>query len=342
MEIIIYHIIAFVIGCALDCIIGDPYNLPHPIRLIGRVIAFLDRSFLGDKHAAKAKTDSLDDGMESEHKRNREVILGIITWIIVVLSTGLATLLVCCIAYRMHVVIGIIVEAILTCYIMAAKSLADESHKVLRAVESGDIDAARYAVSMIVGRDTNVLSMEGVIKATVETVAENTSDGVIAPLLYTCLGGPVLGLAYKAINTMDSMIGYHNDRYEYYGKAAAIADDVANYIPARISAYLMIAASALSYKEYDYKEAYRIYKRDRYNHKSPNSAHCESVCAGALRVQLAGDASYLGVIVKKPYIGDATRLIEADDINRAIKLMRLTAVLTFVLLVIVMGICVIV
>ena len=188
-----------------------------------------------------------------------------------------------------------------------------------------DLEASRKAVSMIVGRDTSVLDETGVAKAAIETVAENTSDGVIAPMLYTALGGPVLGFFYKAVNTMDSMVGYKNQRYLHFGRVAAKLDDVMNYIPARISAYLMIGVSFVMGKEFSGKQAYRIYKRDNRKHASPNSAQTESVCAGALGIQLAGNASYFGKIVEKPYIGDETRKVVYEDIRRINRLMYATA-----------------
>ena len=162
-------------------------------------------------------------------------------------------------------------------------------------------------------------------KAAVETVAENTSDGCIAPILYTALGGPILGFFYKAVNTMDSMVGYKNERYLYFGRAAAKLDDAVNFIPSRISAYLMILAAFLGGRDFDGKRAYRIYKRDHRNHASPNSAQTEAVCAGALGVQLAGDASYFGRVVRKPFIGDALRKVECEDIIRVNRLLYLTA-----------------
>ena len=197
---------------------------------------------------------------------------------------------------------------------------------IVRAcLKNQDLEAARKAVSMIVGRDTSCLSEEGVAKAAIETVAENTSDGVIAPMLYTALGGPVLGFLYKAVNTMDSMIGYKNNKFLYFGRAAAKLDDVVNFIPARIAAYLMIAASFLGGKSISGKHAYAIYRRDRRKHASPNSAQTESVCAGALGLQLAGDASYFGKIVKKPYIGDCRRKVSFEDIRLANRLLYGTA-----------------
>jgi adenosylcobinamide-phosphate synthase len=204
---------------------------------------------------------------------------------------------------------------------------------VYKALKANDTEKARKAVSMIVGRDTEKLDDEGIAKAAVETVAENTSDGVIEPLLYTAIGGPVLGFAYKAINTLDSMVGYHNDRYENFGSFSARLDDIVNFIPARISAGLMIISAYICgvfNGIYSGKRAVRIFKRDRFNHKSPNSAQTESVCAGALGIKLAGDASYFGKLVKKPYIGDAERNIENEDIKRAGRLMYISEFICFV------------
>lgn len=306
-----YHLIAFFIGFFLDQIIGDPYNIPHPIRFIGNLISFLDKKLLGDVSA----------GTRDFQREKRR---GIALCVLVITITAVVTAIVSIGAYFIHPYLGIAVEAVLTCYILAAKSLRVESMKVYDALEKGTIEDARKAVSMIVGRDTNCLDRAGVTRAVVETVAENTSDGVIAPLIYAFIGGPILGLAYKAVNTMDSMVGYHNDRYEYFGKTAAKLDDVVNYIPARLSAFFMILASFFGGKKYSFRGAIKIFKRDRYNHKSPNSAQTESVCAGALSVRLAGDASYFGKIVKKPFIGDPIREIETADIKWACFLMYLT------------------
>lgn len=220
------------------------------------------------------------------------------------------------------------------CYqILAARSLQKESNLVYLALKNEGIEAARKAVSMIVGRDTENLDTEGVTKAAVETVAENTSDGVIAPLCYMFLGGAVLGFTYKAINTMDSMVGYKNETYQFFGTAAAKLDDIVNYIPARISAVLMIVAVYVL--GMNGKNAWKIFCRDRYNHKSPNSAQTESVMAGALGVQLAGDAWYFGKLYKKPTIGDSIRKIEIEDIRRSHRLMYGTEILAMLLL----GIC---
>ena len=226
-------------------------------------------------------------------------------------------------AYWLHPAVGLVLETFMCYQIMATKCLKAESMKVCRALREGDVEKARKAVSMIVGRDTAVLSAEGITKAAVETVAENTSDGSIAPLCFLLLGGPVAGFAYKEVNTMDSMLGYKNEKYMYFGRAAARLDDVANFIPSRLAAWAMIAASRLC--GLDAAGAYLIWKRDRFCHASPNSAQTESVCAGALGVALAGDAVYFGKTVKKPFIGDARRRVEAEDIVRANRLLYVSA-----------------
>ena len=255
----------------------------------------------------------------------------------VIFATFAMSVIIIVAAYSINLYAGVIAEAVMTWQILATKCLRVESMRVYDALRTDGVDAGRRAVSMIVGRDTSVLDAAGVTRAAVETIAENTSDGVIAPMLYTAIGGPVLGFVYKAVNTMDSMLGYKNDKYMYFGRFAARLDDVVNFIPARISAYLMIAAAFIGGRQFDGKNAYRIFKRDRFNHASPNSAQTESVCAGALRVQLAGDAVYFGKLVKKKYIGDCLREIEYEDIKRANRLMYITAFLCELLSVAVMS-----
>ena len=312
--LIIYHMIAFTLGCILDLIIGDPYSLPHPIRWIGSLIGFLDKK-MNNRILGKVQLR----------------LRGFLTVAVVLIlpASVCATLIFC--AYRLHFCAGIVTEAVITFYMLAGKSLYVESMKVCRAMRKGDTEAGRQAVSMIVGRDTDVLDEEGIIKAAVETVAENTSDGVIAPLIFLALGGPGAGVVYKSVNTMDSMIGYKNEKYVDFGFFAAKLDDVFNFIPARISAVLMILATIPAGREFSFRGAGRIFVRDRYNHASPNSAQCESVCAGALGVRLAGNASYFGKTVEKPYIGDELRSVEADDIARADRLMFITGFLTYML-----------
>ena len=308
--------------------VGDPHGIPHPVIWIGKLIARLDAALLGD--IPEEKTDPGTRDKASERRKGRKLV------VIVLAVTAALTTAVLAVAYHISPVAGVIVEAILTCYLLAQTSLRRESMKVYHELKSGNLRRARKAVSMIVGRDTAVLDEAGVTRAAVETVAENFSDGVIAPLLYAAIGGPVLGFTYKAINTMDSMIGYKNDRYMWLGTAAAKLDDAANFIPSRISALLLIAASEVSGSEYDASRAYRIWKRDRFNHKSPNAAQTESAAAGSLGLQLAGDAQYFGKLVRKPFIGDKVREIEAYDIVRVNRLMTAASFLGFALCMIIM------
>ena len=303
----IYHISAFFFGFILDMIFGDPHGFPHPVRLMGGLISALEKRLL-------------DMGNRNP---DRELKNGKFLAAAVLLSVSAVSSAVFIAAYFAHPILGACAEAFMTYQILAAKGLKSESMKVFDRLERDDLSGARKAVSMIVGRDTDNLDAEGVTKAAVETVAENTSDGVVAPMLYCAVGGPVLGLMYKAVNTMDSMIGYKNDKYLYFGRAAAKLDDAANFLPARISAVFMLFSAFIG--GFDFKNALRIYKRDRLKHSSPNSAHTEAVCAGALGVRLAGDAVYFGKAVKKPFIGEALRKIEPKDIRRANRLMYFTA-----------------
>lgn len=293
------------IGFLLDVCIGDPYNFPHPIRLIGKLISALERMI-------RKKCSNLRRG-------------GVVLVLAVLFVSALIPFILLLLCYRLHLICGIIAESILICYLLAARNLCDESMKVCKAAEAGDMEGARKAVSMIVGRDTAVLDRDGIIRAAVETVAENTSDGVTAPLFYIAFFGAVGGFFYKAANTMDSMIGYKNEKYAELGRFAAKLDDVLNYIPSRLSALLMIAVCPLL--RLDGKNAFRIWRRDRRKHASPNSAQTESACAGALHLRLAGDAWYFGKLHKKPYIGDNDRPIEAVDIRRANRLMYGTSAL---------------
>ena len=333
-----YHIIAFFAGFLLDLIFGDPYFLPHPVRLIGKLIAGTEKWLRGNRSAETAEAGRRE---AAEKKRKRsEFYQGIVLVLAVVVCVEIIVSALLSAAYLLHPYLGLALETLMTYQILAAKCLKVESMKVYQQLKAGSLARARTAVSMIVGRDTECLDEEGVAKAAIETVAENTSDGVIAPMLYLALGGPVLGFFYKTVNTMDSMVGYKNDTYLYFGRAAAKLDDLVNYIPARISAYLMIAAAfLLSRKEtgdhfggnrdsaeyYSARRALIIYRRDRRKHASPNSAQTESVCAGALGIRLAGDAVYFGKKAAKPYIGDAVRRVEYEDIRRANRLMYVTA-----------------
>lgn len=307
---ILIAVLPILAGFLLDCILGDPYSLPHPIRLIGRLISALE------KWVRNAFANHLTAG-------------GTILALIVLMTSAGIPLAVLFLCYRVNIWLGAAVESILCYYMLAARCLRSESMKVYRAISENDTEKARTAVSMIVGRDTKPLDRNGIIRAAVETVAENTSDGVTAPMLYMGLGGAVLGFFYKAANTMDSMIGYTSEKYLHIGKFAAKLDDVLNYIPSRLTALLMILSAGIL--RLDMKNAWRIWRRDRRNHASPNSAQTEAVCAGALDVRLAGDAYYFGELHKKPFIGDNIREIENEDIRRANRLMYCTSALMLIL-----------
>lgn len=319
---------AFLVGYILDLFLGDPIGWPHIIRFIGSLIGGFTNYFL--------KLADNNQDIEQIHRQKRR--LGFIMVILVILIPVLICSCIILLAYTLHSLFGIIIESVITYQCLAAKSLYTESMKVAKALEQDGVVAGRQAVAMIVGRDTKNLDEKGVIKAAVETVAENTSDGVIAPLLYLAIGGPILGIAYKAINTMDSMVGYKNDKYIDFGRTAAKLDDLVNFIPSRISALLMILSCVFLGRNYSFRGAIRIFKRDRFNHSSPNSAQTESVCAGALGLKLAGPASYFGKIVDKKYIGDAIHEITVEHIKRANVLMFSTEAICVVFLTAIMAV----
>lgn len=294
---------AMLAGFVMDCFLGDPAALPHPVSLIGACISFLERLL----RKLFPKTD------------RGAAAAGCVMVILVVLLSGLVPFLILYFCSRISPWLYFAVCCIMSWQIIAAKCLKTEAEKVRACLARGDLAAARKQVGMLVGRNTEHLTEEQVIRAAVETVAENTSDGVTAPLFWMALGGPAAGFVYKAINTMDSMVGYKNDEYLYFGRCAAKLDDAANFIPSRFSALCMIAAAGLS--GFDGKNAWRIWKRDRRKHASPNSAQTESVCAGALHVQLGGNAFYFGKLFEKPFLGDADRPVEQEDISRSCRLM---------------------
>ena len=307
-------LVALVMGYILDLIFGDPYWMPHPVRFIGNLISILEKVIR--RFMPKTKRG--------------EYIGGIILTVMVVSISMVIPLVIILMAKSINTYLALTVETFMCYQILATKSLKVESMKVYDELAKNDLPSARKAVSMIVGRDTKDLTFSGVAKAAVETVAENTSDGIIAPMIFIAIGGAPMGFFYKAINTMDSMVGYKNEKYMNFGRFAAKLDDVVNYLPARISAYQMILSSF--FLRYDYKNAFKIYKRDRYNHASPNSAQTESVCAGALDVQLAGNAYYFGKLYEKPTIGANIREINYDDIKKANRLLYCTSIISIVII----------
>ncbi len=303
MNFFMYSWMALFLGIWLDFFLGDPQGWGHPVMAIGWLIERLE--LLMRKVCPKTRT--------GEHLAG---------FLLTVLTVGISTLLpagALMLCYKFHPAAGILLEGMMCGTLLAGRSLKTESMKVASALEQQGLAAGRKAVSMIVGRDTERLDEAGVVRAAVETVAENTSDGVIAPLLFMACFGGTGGFFYKSVNTLDSMIGYKNDAYRYFGTAAAKLDDFVNFIPARISAAAMLAACKLC--GMDSRTAWRIYRRDRRNHASPNSAQTEAVMAGALNIQLAGDAWYFGQKYQKPLIGDDIRPIEREDIARSTRLM---------------------
>jgi len=296
-ELLIYQTSAIIIGFIIDFFVGDPHSIPHPVVAIGKLISFLDKKLRmggGDK---------------------RDILRGTWTVLIVVIVSTAVPSAILFVMWKFHPAAYLAVSSIMCAQIIAARELVRECDVVEKAVEKGDIEEARKAVSYVVGRDTEALDKEDICRAAVETIAENGSDGVIAPLFWMFLFGAPGGFFYKAVNTMDSMLGYKNDKYLYFGRAAAKTDDVVNFIPSRISALLMIAACPLCHL--DGRNAWRIFRRDRFKHTSPNAAQTESVFAGALNVRLNGSAFYGGILHEKEYLGDDARPIESTDIKRS-------------------------
>lgn len=304
---------AMLIGFVIDLIIGDPPGWPHPVVWIGRLISALELRLRGLFPATPPG----------------ERWAGGALWVLVVLVSTAVPAALLWVCGMVHPGLRLAAESVMCWQILAVKSLRDESMKVYAALESGDLEASRRAVGRIVGRDVSRLDEAGVARAAVETVAENTSDGVVAPLFFLALGGAPLGFFYKAVNTMDSMLGYVEPPYRDIGLVPAKMDDVMNFLPARLSALVMLAAGGLL--GMDVGRGWRIFRRDRFNHASPNSAQTESVCAGLMGLRLAGDAWYHGVLHKKPFIGDPVQDIRPGDIPRVCRLLYAAAVLALVL-----------
>lgn len=304
---------AIVAGFILDLIFGDPHWLPHPICLIGNLIGFLEKNLR--RLLAPGKT---------------ALLLGGALMVVIVISLSFAVpYALLMLAEQVSPWLRFALETVMFYQIFATKCLRDESMKVYTALHNNDLEDARVKLSWIVGRDTKELTAEEVTKGAVETVAENTADGIIAPMFYMFIGGAPLAFLYKGINTMDSMVGYKNDKFLYFGRCAAKLDDVANFIPARITGILMILASY--FLNMNAAGAWKIFWRDRYNHLSPNSAMTESVTAGALNIQLGGDHYYFGKLVHKDTIGDNIRPVVAEDIVAVNNLLYMTAVISLLL-----------
>lgn len=309
------HIIALCLAFVLDLIIGDPQNFPHIIRFIGNLISALEKLLRG----IFPKTD------------RGEFIAGFFLVVLTLVIPTAITIAILKLCAMVHIYLALAVESLICYQMLATKCLKDASMQVYHELVQGDIKSARYAVSMIVGRDTAHLDETAVAKATVETVAENFSDGVLAPMIFMAIGGAPAGIFYKAANTMDSMVGYKNDKYMFFGRVAAIFDDVLNFIPARLGGIVMSISAV--FVGQDSGNAFRIFFRDRLKHKSPNSAHTEAATAGALHVELAGDNYYFGKIVSKPTIGDADRAVVTEDIMAVNRLMYASAVVSMAIII---------
>jgi adenosylcobinamide-phosphate synthase len=302
---------AIVAGFIIDLLLGDPRWMPHPVVIIGKFITLLEKFFRKI--------------MPKSHRG--EFIGGLFMTILIVGGTFAFTFILCELAYRYNKWVFLALQTLWCWQCVAVRDLKAESMAVYRRLKANDLEGARKAVSRIVGRDTQELSGTGVAKAAIETIAENFADGVMGPVFYMMIFGAPLAMTYKAINTIDSMCGYKNDRYLYFGRAGAHLDDIAGYIPARLAALVWILAAGLTGN--DMKNAWKIWRRDHDKHASPNSAHTESACAGSLDVQLAGPAYYFGTYYDKKYIGDPIRPVEYDDIRRANVMMYTSAVITY-------------
>ncbi len=324
-------------GYVADILLGDPYWLPHPVRFIGKLISFLEKLLIGEKVESNINAQNTDDyirtssqniidnskksqkinkaNYSSKHKK----ILGVILLILVTGISYFIPFIILKIANDISYKLAIIIEAIMIYQILATKCLAVETRKVALALNARDLPEARQAISYLVSRDTHIMKEDDIVKATVETISENTIDGIVSPIFFILIGGAPLGWAFKAVNTLDSMVGYKNERYMDFGWASAKFDDVINYIPARITAGFILIISVLL--GLDTQNALKIFLRDKRNHDSPNSPIAESVTAGALRIQLGGKASYFGVVSDKPTMGDDLEEPEASHIYDAILIM---------------------
>lgn len=302
------------IGFILDLLIGDPNNPFHPVRGIGLLASKLETIF------RKLLKNSLK-------------IAGLIVWMITIILTFAITYGIIFVCMKINKYLGIIVQGIIIYFCISAKGLVVEGYKVIKYLNEGNIEKSRKQLSYIVGRDTESLDSKGITRAVIETIAENMSDGVIAPILFAGIFGAAGSMAYKAVNTMDSMFGYKNEKYIKFGYFPAKLDDLFNYIPARVTGILIIISSF--FLKRDYKNSFKIYKRDRYNHTSPNSAHPEAAMAGALDIQLGGANYYFGKIVEKPVIGDKIKDIEINDVKKTAEILYLSAVMGFILMVII-------
>ncbi|MBI9011085.1 MAG: cobalamin biosynthesis protein CobD [Clostridiales bacterium] len=297
--------VQIILGYTMDLFIGDPYWLFHPVRWIGQLILMLEKRLLKEESGKKQKFKGL-------------LLLIIVSSLSFVIPFYLLRL-----AFNVHILLGLFVEAFMIYQIFATKCLDVETKKVYKALKSGDINEARKAISYLVSRDTETMTDEDIIKASIETIAENLGDGVIAPMFFVVIGGAPLGWYYKSVNTLDSMVGYKNDKFNHYGYCSAKWDDVLNYVPARLTAIFILMAGL--FLRLNLKNGLKMLKRDKHNHSSPNSAFPESAAAGLLDIQLGGKASYFGEVSMKPTMGDANKKIRVEDLYKMKQLLYISS-----------------
>ena len=312
-------VIILLLSSLLDFAFGDPLKIPHPIVYIGKLISGLER-------------------LLSPDSTERDMPKGVLIFIFTVFISFAIPFTVLFFLYRFNFWLGMILETFWSFQILAARTLSTEAYKVKKHLDEDNLQEARKSLSMIVGRDTSQLTKEDIIKAVIETVSENTTDGIISPLIAIAIGGAPLGFAYKAVNTLDSMIGYKSEKYFYFGKASAILDDVVNYLPARLTGISMCFASALI-SGLSAKDAWRVMMRDHAKHASPNGGWTEGATAGALGIRLGGDATYFGVLFKKASLGDPTRVVRSSDIEKTTHLMWVSSIIILIVLIIVKMLC---
>ena len=309
---------AFEISAAyvLDLFVGDPQGYPHPVRLIGKAIFFLEKRFLQWAHTPRMQR-----------------FLGVVLAVTIVSGAGICTWAVIRLAEWVHPIFSSLISILLAYTTLATRNLYDEPRKVIRALEREDLTLARKEVGFLVSRDTHHLDEKEICRALIETVSENISDGIVAPLFYLAIGGPSWAMAYKALNTLDSMVGYRNDRYRYLGWASARADDLANLIPSRLTAILLILSSFILRK--DWKGAWRVTWRDAQKNPSPNSGYPEAAMAGALGVRLGGVNSYFGRVEEKPSIGEPGRSIDRSVVKESLHLMIVNSLIAVIIAILV-------
>jgi adenosylcobinamide-phosphate synthase len=300
----------------VDLFFGDPPGYPHPVRLIGQTISILEKKFL-----QRANTSWM------------QRFLGVILAVTIVFGTGISTWAIIRMAAWVHPVFSSVIIIFFAYTTLATRNLYDEPRKVIKALEQGDLNLARKEVGFLVSRDTDHLDEQEICRALIETISENTSDGIVAPLFYLLIGGPPLAMAYKALNTLDSMVGYRNDRYRYLGWASARGDDLANLIPSRLTALLFVLSSFILDK--NWKATWRITWRDGRKSTSPNSGYPEAAMAGALGVRLGGKNSYFGRVEEKPFIGEPQRSIDRNVVRESLHLMIVNSLIAVIIIILI-------